>query len=292
MTPPPSLAGLGPAIADASRLLQTGERARGNRYVNTEGGDVAATGNPRSLVHHVANYVAAREVARHQWAPAGRPPAGTLVDVGSGVGALGVWLGGELGLDVHLVDADPAVRAVAVDAFPTIRVSAGVEDIPAGSAALVTAMEVVEHVARPDQLGFVQALAGRVAPGGVLAVSTPDETAFLGRWSGYGPHIGTVDAAGLEHLLVAATGRPATVWRLDGPAFRVGGLRRLLEPLGNRTLNAVDRVAPQVVPRLARGAGRITTKRSSRIPDGLLDVHARPAHWEQGIGLFGIVVFA
>ena len=49
----------------------------------------------------------------------------------------------------------------------------GVEALD-GSFDLVTSMEVVEHVADPQ--AFVDALAARVAPGGLLLMSTPNRT--------------------------------------------------------------------------------------------------------------------
>jgi SAM-dependent methyltransferase len=248
LTPPP-LRGLPEAVAACAAYLGRATAARGGRYVNHEGGDVAATGNARSLVHHVANYLAAAELAEQLEAD------GAVVDVGSGVGALGSWLADRLGQPLHIVDADPGVRNVARRAFPGVGVHADLASVASGSAALVTAMEVVEHVPRGEQLGFVRDLVAVLRPGGLLVCSTPDETRYLGRWSGYEPHIGTVDAAGLEHLLTAATGRSATVWRLEGPAFAVGPVRRVLEPLGNRAWAGLQRALPGAAARVAGTAG-------------------------------------
>jgi SAM-dependent methyltransferase len=283
------------AIGRCAAHLARAAAARQGRYVNAEGGDVAATGNARSLVHHVASYVAAAALGGQSDAD------GILVDVGSGVGALSSWLAARLGRALHLVDADPAVRAVAAAAFPGAGVHASLQDLAPASAGVVAAMEVVEHVPRTAQLDFVRGLVRLVAPGGVLVVSTPDETSYLGRSSGYGPHVGCVDAAGLEHLLTAASGSPAQVWRLEGPAFAVGRLRRVLEPTANRAWAGAQRLAPRGAERLASAAGRAVARGlptrdrhdgavpGGRVPEALLDVRVVPADRGCGTGLVGAV---
>jgi len=52
----------------------------------------------------------------------------------------------------------------------------GVEDVPGERFELVTAMEVIEHVA--DPAAFVRGLADALAPGGLLILSTPNRTAL------------------------------------------------------------------------------------------------------------------
>ena len=51
----------------------------------------------------------------------------------------------------------------------------GVEELD-GQFDLVTALEVIEHVADPQ--AFVDSLAARLAPGGLLILSTPNRTAW------------------------------------------------------------------------------------------------------------------
>ncbi|WP_294171654.1 bifunctional 2-polyprenyl-6-hydroxyphenol methylase/3-demethylubiquinol 3-O-methyltransferase UbiG [uncultured Sphingomonas sp.] len=109
-----------------------------------------------------------------------RPLAGrTALDVGCGAGLLCEPLT-RLGAEVTGVDAAPeliaAARAHAAGQGLAIDYRAcGVEEI-GGQFDLVTAMEVIEHVASPE--GFLRDLATRLAPGGLLILSTPNRTAW------------------------------------------------------------------------------------------------------------------
>lgn len=117
-----------------------------------------------------------------------RPLAGiAALDVGCAGGLVAEPLA-RLGASVYGIDVSPAgvavaaAHAVAVDgpaALSASRLSykvAGVEGLGDGvTYDLVTCMEVVEHVAAPRN--FLAALASRVAPGGVLVLSTLNRTA-------------------------------------------------------------------------------------------------------------------
>ncbi len=109
-----------------------------------------------------------------------RPLAGkTALDVGCGAGLLAEPLA-RMGASVIAVDAAPelitAAKAHAAGAGLTIDYrAAGVEALD-GRFDLVTAMEVVEHVADPR--AFVASLAARLAEGGLLILSTPNRTAW------------------------------------------------------------------------------------------------------------------
>ncbi|NNC47800.1 MAG: bifunctional 2-polyprenyl-6-hydroxyphenol methylase/3-demethylubiquinol 3-O-methyltransferase UbiG [Sphingomonas sp.] len=109
-----------------------------------------------------------------------RPLAGrSALDVGCGAGLLAEPLA-RLGAEVSGVDAAAEVIAVAkahakAGGLDIDYHAGGVENIE-GSYDLVTAMEVVEHVA--DPAAFVADLAARVAPGGLLIMSTPNKTAW------------------------------------------------------------------------------------------------------------------
>jgi 2-polyprenyl-6-hydroxyphenyl methylase/3-demethylubiquinone-9 3-methyltransferase len=78
------------------------------------------------------------------------------------------------------IDASPEVIAVAREHAAQhgldIEYRAGDVQELEGQFDLVTALEVVEHVAEPG--AFVMALAKRLAPGGLLIMSTPNATAM------------------------------------------------------------------------------------------------------------------
>ncbi|WP_260482627.1 bifunctional 2-polyprenyl-6-hydroxyphenol methylase/3-demethylubiquinol 3-O-methyltransferase UbiG [Sphingomicrobium flavum] len=109
-----------------------------------------------------------------------RPLEGkSALDVGCGAGLLAEPLA-RLGAKVTGVDAAAEVievaRAHAAGQGLDIAYHAGGVEELEGSYDLITAMEVVEHVA--DPAAFVAALAERLAPGGLLIMSTPNKTAW------------------------------------------------------------------------------------------------------------------
>jgi len=109
-----------------------------------------------------------------------RPLSGrTALDVGCGAGLLSEPLA-RLGAAVTGVDAAPelieAARTHAGQSGLAIRYVAGEVATVEGSFDLVTALEVIEHVA--DPAAFVCQLAERLAPGGMLVMSTPNRTAW------------------------------------------------------------------------------------------------------------------
>jgi len=109
-----------------------------------------------------------------------RPLEGkSALDVGCGAGLLAEPLA-RLGAKVTAIDASRELIAAAQahargQGLEIDYKVAAAEDI-GGSYDLVTAMEVIEHVADPAL--FVQALAARLAPGGLLILSTPNATAW------------------------------------------------------------------------------------------------------------------
>ena len=108
-----------------------------------------------------------------------RPLEGkTALDVGCGAGLLAEPLA-RLGAKVTAIDAAPQVIEVARGhaAGQDLAIDyrhAAVEALDSRFD-LVTAMEVIEHVADPG--AFLASLAARLAPGGLLVLSTPNRTA-------------------------------------------------------------------------------------------------------------------
>ena len=108
-----------------------------------------------------------------------RPLEGkSALDVGCGAGLLAEPLA-RLGAKVTAIDAAPEVIAVAKAhaAGQSLAIDyrhSAVEDVD-GLFDLVTSMEVIEHVADPQ--AFLASLAARLAPRGLLILSTPNRTA-------------------------------------------------------------------------------------------------------------------
>ena len=109
-----------------------------------------------------------------------RPLEGkTALDVGCGAGLLAEPLA-RMGAKVTAIDAAPelieAAKAHAAGQGLDIDYRAvGVEALK-GKYDLVTSMEVIEHVVEPQ--AFIDALAARLAPGGLMILSTPNRTAW------------------------------------------------------------------------------------------------------------------
>lgn len=103
----------------------------------------------------------------------------TALDVGCGAGLLAEPLA-RLGATVTGIDAAPelieAAKAHASGQGLAIDYRCAPVEQAGGQFDLVTCLEVVEHVADPAP--FVKALAARLAPGGLMILSTPNRTAL------------------------------------------------------------------------------------------------------------------
>jgi 2-polyprenyl-6-hydroxyphenyl methylase/3-demethylubiquinone-9 3-methyltransferase len=112
--------------------------------------------------------------ARERHPLAGR----SALDVGCGAGLLAEPLA-RMGAKVTGVDAAPENIAAARDhaagqGLAITYVAGELAMLPASTFDLVTSMEVVEHVT--DPAAFVAELAARLAPGGLMILSTPNRT--------------------------------------------------------------------------------------------------------------------
>jgi 2-polyprenyl-6-hydroxyphenyl methylase/3-demethylubiquinone-9 3-methyltransferase len=103
----------------------------------------------------------------------------TALDVGCGAGLLAEPLA-RLGATVTGIDATPQVISIAREHAAAMRLAIEyrVGDVQQldGKFDLITCMEVIEHVAHPA--AFVGALAARLAPNGLLIMSTPNATGW------------------------------------------------------------------------------------------------------------------
>lgn len=130
-------------------------------------------------------YRGKRDLVRHWIATFARPaPRDLLLDVGAGTGGF-------------LADVAPAWRAVGVEWHPAALAMAArtgvpivggvVERLPVrdGCAAVVTALDVIEHV--DDDVGAVHELARATRPGGLIVLHVP---AFACLWSAWDEALG------------------------------------------------------------------------------------------------------
>lgn len=276
--------GLDAALGGVRGAMATLDRYRTTPGTNAQGGDPAHHASPDLLVRHTVNYLLAADVAEEVTTD------GPVVDVGSGVGVFSVWLARRLGRALHLVDHDEQVLQLARRSFGAVTTHTDLADAP--RAAVVTAMEVLEHIRYWDQPAFVRAMLERVVPGGVLVCSTPDERRYLGGWSGYAPHIGTLDPASLRTLLHNASDLPVDVWRVDGPGFRIGAVQRVGEPIVNRVWGVAQARAPGLVDRIAGALGQRRRGGSAfdpGPPDDAFTVTPADASHGPGTGLLAVV---
>lgn len=191
-------------------------------------------------MRHSANYLMAAELAQDL------TTAGPLIDVGSGVGIHSGWLAETLGRELWLVEPDPSARRAAARCNPGALTFASVEDLPTDAGAVVTAMEVIEHVAPAEQPRFVDQVARVTETDGAFYLSTPDESPYLGGHSGYTPHVGSLTRSQLLRHVGRRPGATST-WHLTGSLFHVGAFERVLLPPLNRLHGALRRMLPGVV---------------------------------------------
>ncbi len=270
-----------PDVAGALPFLNRAVTRSRDAALNVEGGDVGGFGSPVLVARHVANYQAAADAVTALGAADGR-----VLDVGCGIGALSAWVAQRLGRDLELCDQDAEV----------VRFGGATFDVPATTdlddadpAPVVLAMEVLEHVPPAEQAGFLGALWDHVAPGGVLVLSTPDETSYPGGWSGYAPHVGVVTPRQLHRLLADATGTTPVVRRLEDGPFRMPLSRRVVERVANTAWTAVQERAPRLAGSLASRGGREAAWELAQVTPAATPFRLVDPRHGTGTGLLAVV---
>jgi len=168
--------------------------------------------------------------------------AGRLLDVGAGSGML-VEQALQMGYRAEGIEPSRWLQSQAVERG--LPVHLGILPSPhcRGPYDVVTLIDVIEHVLRPLEL--LRAIRSVLAPGGVLAVVTPDVRSLAARLLGWRwwhfrvAHVGYFDkstlelAAGRAGFALAAFRRPG--WYFSGDylwerAWKLAGLRRRPAP--------------------------------------------------------------
>jgi SAM-dependent methyltransferase len=103
---------------------------------------------------------------------------GTLVDVGCGKGSLWDFVAGRfdhyIGADVVCYDGFPEVGE-----FHQVDLDTGRVSLPDAAAAVVAAVETIEHVENPR--AFCRELVRLTRPGGLIIVTTPNQLSLLSK---------------------------------------------------------------------------------------------------------------
>lgn len=269
-----------PDVASALAFLNRAIARRDTVALNVEGGDVGGFGSSLLVARHVANYQAAADAVAGLGAPSGH-----VLDVGCGVGALSAWVAARLGRDLVLCDQDTEVVGFGGTTFG---VPALTDLDEAAPAPVVLAMEVLEHVPHEAQPDFLARAWARVVPGGLLVLSTPDETSYPGGWSGYAPHVGCVSPRQLHDLVAAATGTTPSVHRLDGGPYAMPLARRVLERVANTTWTAVQHRAPRLAGSLAARGRRQASLALDEVAPAATPFRVVPPRHGTGTGLLAV----
>lgn len=156
-----------------------------------------------------------------------RPDAG-VVEFGCGLGAFGARLAARYGRYVG-VEPDPASAAVARERIApwSGRVLAAAHDVPAGSADLLCAFEVLEHL--EDDAGALTEWRRAAAPGARVIVSVPAEPDRYGPWDEKVGHYRRYSRTDLAALLRAAGAEPTAVLHYGYPfGYALEGARNLV----------------------------------------------------------------
>lgn len=264
-------------VAAQDRLHAVREKT----HRNFDGGDAGHQLDHGLVVRHAVNYAVAVHAARAV------TQTGPVVDVGAGAGGFSVWAAQVLSRPLVIVDQDAGHRDLALRAFPDVDVHGSMTGL--APAPVVLAMEVIEHVARPQQQAFVRALSDMVEPGGVLVMSTPDESGYWGGWSGYPAHVASLDAGELSALLHETLGEfDVEVLRIAGPTFDLSPWARVGVPIANRVWGALDGAAPRLAHEMAYRLNQLGKRRPPPAAPDPTVFAVMPADSGEGTGLVAV----
>ena len=184
----------------------------------------------------------------------GRIPRGRLLDVGCSCGYF-MEVAASQGFDVRGVEFSKSAIAAASPHIRERIVHGSLEDLAAEERFdLISAFDLIEHV--PDPAAFLAQCRARLAPNGMLVVSTPDTGHVLrplmrSRWPMLQPmqHLHLFSARALTQTLEAAGFTDVVV----GTAYKTLSFEYLfdqistLNPLLSTTLGAFGRLVPSSV---------------------------------------------
>lgn len=174
----------------------------------------------------------ARALLRRLIRLTGDPAGRRLLDVGAGSGIL-VEEAMKLGFDAEGVEPSVSLQGVATRHGLPVHLGTLDSSPPHAPYDAVTLVDVIEHVSTPAAL--VQEIAGRLAPGGVAMIVTPDVRSIAARVMGWRwwhfriAHIGYFSNETLAHVLnqadlrVVEVFRPGWVFTLSYLLARLGG---------------------------------------------------------------------
>jgi SAM-dependent methyltransferase len=170
-------------------------------------------------------------------------PAGRLLDVGAGTGML-VEEAGRMGYRAEGVEPSRWLQAQAAAHGLPVRLGTFPHPECPGPYDVITLIDVIEHVSQPLQL--LRAVRTALAPGGVVALVTPDVRSVMARLLGWKwwhfrvAHVGYFDRKTLELAMEKTGFRPLSMHRPSWyfPAdYLFERVRRFL-PLGRLTTPA------------------------------------------------------
>jgi SAM-dependent methyltransferase len=202
-------------------------------------------------------------------------PPGKLLDVGSGLGDLLV-AAERRGWRVRGLDVNPYAVELADELLPGQTVLTTLDEFQTAAASfdLIAALELIEHLRRPDV--SLRRLFSWLRPGGVLLLTTPDAGSLASRvlragwWHLHRDHLWYFDRRTLT-TLVHGAGFEVLRWQR---ARKVFNLQYVLSILGNnpnsRSLQSAARAGQRWLPAAWR-SGLLP-----RLPEGQLLFARRP----------------